>query len=165
MNPQTRLLASAAVWPLRRPEPMPTQLTPSDVRQSLNAHVAMKGREVWRKYGPRIGWSELGQLLKDREQVRYPCEIAFDAGPLEPGELVYPKPRGERPEDGFTIYVRPVFLGRLADVPALVLYQLVVVNYGEFAAPADAETFGAAALGMDEEDYYQLLCGIADEVS
>jgi hypothetical protein len=158
-------LAWPAASPLPRPEHMPTQLTPTDVRQSLNAHVAMKGREVWRKYGPRIGWGELGELLKDRAHVRYPCEIVFDAGALEPGELAYPEPRGERPEDGFTIYVRPVFLGRLAEVPALVLYQLVVVNYGEFASPADAETFGAAALGMEVEEYYQLLCEIADEVA
>ena len=37
---------------------------------------------------------------------------------------------GERPEDGFTLYVHPLFMTDLARVPLLVLYQLVVVNYG-----------------------------------
>ena len=144
---------------------MPLQLTPSDVQQSLNAHVAVKGREIRLKYGPRIGWVELVRLLKDREHVRYPCEIEFEAGPLQPGEFAYPQARGDRPEDGFTIYVHPTFFGRLDQVPTLVLYQLVVVNYGEFASPADAETFGAAALGMEREDYYRQLCELADQLA
>jgi hypothetical protein len=39
------------------------------------------------------------------------------------------------------------FLTQLPQVPALVLYQLVLVNYGEFVSADDAETFGASALG------------------
>jgi hypothetical protein len=49
-------------------------------------------------------------------------------------------------------------------VPYLVLYQLVLVNYGEFASPDDAETFGASALGLEREEYYAALCRMADEV-
>jgi hypothetical protein len=40
----------------------------------------------------------------------------------------------------------------------------VLVNYGEFASAEDAETFGAAALGLARDDYYQALCGLADQV-
>jgi hypothetical protein len=47
-------------------------------------------------------------------------------------------------------------------VARLVLYQLVVVNYGEFASSDDAEIFGAAALGISREMYYQALCQMAD---
>ena len=46
------------------------------------------------------------------------------------------------------MYVHPFFMTQLEQVPLLVLYQLVLVNYGAFAAPEDAETFGAAALGL-----------------
>jgi hypothetical protein len=46
-----------------------------------------------------------------------------------------------------------------------VLYQLVLVNYGEFASADDAETFGAHALGLAKDDYYQALCRLADEIS
>jgi hypothetical protein len=143
---------------------MAGQLTTDDARQSLADHAAARGAEVFAKYGPVLGWAELQRLLADRAFVRYPCEIAFDAAPLEPGECAYAAPKGERPEDGFTVFVHPYFQVQLAHVPHLVLYQLVVVNYGEFASPNDAEVFGAAALGLAPDDYYGLLCELADEL-
>lgn len=143
---------------------MPTQLTAADARQSLNAHVAAKGAEVFEKYGPHLGWKEMTRILQDRTCVRYPCVLVFDAGPLLPGEFAHALARGVQPEDGFTIYVHPIFMTRLQRVPWLVLYQLVLVNYGEFASPEDAETFGASALGISKDDYYATLCEMADEI-
>lgn len=143
---------------------MSTQLTADDARQSLTTHVRAKGAEVFAKYGPQIGWTELQALLNDRTCVRYPCTIEFDATRLQPGEFAYPEARGETPEAGFTLYVHPVYLTQLAMVPYLVLYQLVVVNYGEFASGEDAEAFAAAALGLDGELYYETLCQLADQL-
>jgi len=137
---------------------MPVQLTAEDAKQSLNEHVAAKGAEIRAKFGPRIGWHELLQILEDRECVRYPCEISFDEGVLDPGEFAHPMPKGDKPEDGFTIFVHPVFRLQLQEIPKLVLYQLVLVNYGEFASPDDAETFGATILGISKDDYYDALC-------
>jgi hypothetical protein len=139
--------------------------TPEDARRTLNSHAADKGREVRLKYGARLGWTELQTLLKDSAFVRYPCEIVFDAAPLAAGEFAYAQPRGLRPEDGFTIFVHPRFERRLEEVPAMVLYHLVAVNYGEFASAADAETFGAAALDLEPEAYYNRLCALADELT
>jgi hypothetical protein len=136
-----------------------------DARVSLAAHVAEKGEEIRRKFGPSIGWSQLERIVGDRECVRYPCEIAFDAGPLEPGECAYPEPLGERPEDGFRLCVHPHFSTDPARVPLLALYQVVSINYGAFASPGDAEVFGAAALGIPREEYYAALCAMADEIS
>jgi hypothetical protein len=51
---------------------------------------------------------------------------------------------------------------QLPQVPYLVLYQLVLVNYGEFASADDAETFGAAVLGFSQPEYYHALCELAD---
>lgn len=143
---------------------MAIQLTAEDARQSLNAHVAAKGEELRAKYGPSIGWAELVRILDDRAFVRYPCELVFDAEPLYPDEFAHPVPRGDRPEDGFTMCVHPCFETQLERLPWLVLYQLVLVNYGEFASPEDAETFGAAALGLAKDDYYRGLCGLADQM-
>ena len=143
---------------------MPTQLTADDAKQSLNAHVAAKGEEVRAKYGPRIGWKELRPILEDRACVRYPCEIVFDAGQLGAGEFAHPVAKGENPEDGFTLFVHPFFMTQLERVPYLVLYQLVLVNYGEFASATDAETFGASALGISKDEYYEALCEMADEI-
>lgn len=143
---------------------MPHQLTAEDARQSLTAHVEAKGIALFAKYGPQIGWTDLERLLLDDEFVRYPCEIAFDAGALLPGEFAHPVPKGAKPEDGFTLWVHPLFLHQLDRVPALVLYQLVAVNYGDFASSHEAETFGAAALGLTRDEYYNLICASADQV-
>lgn len=153
--------------PLLRPKPesvMPTQLTADDARHSLNSHVAVKGAEIFDRYGPVIGWKELQQLLQDRSCVRYPCEVVFDSVPLLSGEFAHPVPKGEKPEDGFTICVHPLYMTQLGRVPLLVLYQLVLVNYGEFASSEDAEMFGAGALGISRNEYYAVLCEMADEL-
>ncbi len=136
----------------------------TDARQSLNAHVIAKGTEIREKYGPVIGWDELLRLMEDRACVRYPCDIVFDAGPLQSGECAHPVAMGDRPEDGFAMYVHPFFLAQLVQVPALVIYQLVSVNYGVFASADDAEAFGASVLGLTKDDYFRMLCELADQL-
>jgi hypothetical protein len=137
----------------------------TDARESLQAAVAAIGAAIYEKYGPRIGWAQLQQILEDRTCARYPCEIVFDAGPLEAGEFAHPIARGDRPEDGFTMHVHPFFSAQLEQVPPLVLYQLVLVNYGAFAAAGDAEAFGAAALGLPRDEYYLKVCQLADTLA
>jgi hypothetical protein len=127
-------------------------------------HAAAKGREICGRYGGRMGWKELLNLLADRAFVRFPCEIVFDAGPLLPGEFACPLPKGARPEDGFVMHVHPLFERDLDEVPLLVLYQLVSVNYGDFASAEDAEAFGAAALGLSQQEYYAAVCRMADRL-
>src|ERR1041385_1881062 len=144
---------------------MAQTLTADDVRQSLNAHVAVKGEEIREKYGPQIGWNQLQQILADRACMRYPCEIVFDAKHLLENEIAFPSAKGSQPEEGFTLYVHPFFALQPERVPYVALYQLVVVNYGEFASATDAKTFGAAVLGIQVDEYYQKLCQMADEVN
>jgi hypothetical protein len=79
-------------------------------------------------------------------------------------EFAYAQARSERPEDGFVIHVHPYFATQPDRVPYLVLYHLVTVNYGDCASAEDAEAFGASALGLSQEDYYQALCQMADEI-
>jgi len=143
---------------------MAKQLTAEDARQSLTAHVEQKGVEVFVKYGPRLDWGSLQRLLADRIYVRYPCEIVFDNSQLLPGEFAQPVQKGESPEDGFTMFVHPIFMVQLDLVPALVLYQLTALNYGVFASSDDAETFGAAALGLTRDEYYAMICDAADQL-
>jgi len=143
---------------------MAKTLTADDAKQSLATHVEGKGVEIFTHYGPQLGWSGLQRLLADRTQVRYPCEIVFDASGLQPGEFAHPEQKGANPEDGFTMFVHPLFMTQLDQVPALVLYQLVALNYGVFASSDDAETFGAAALGLTRDEYYDQLCEISDQL-
>jgi hypothetical protein len=88
----------------------------------------------------------------------------FDASQLNAGEFAHPVAKGALPEDGFTLFVHPIYMTQLQSVPYLALYQLVAVNYGEFASADDAETFGAAALGISRDEYYDALCELADQL-
>lgn len=144
---------------------MAQQLTAEDARQSLNAHVAEKGMEICVKYGPSIGWTTLLQILQDRSCVRYPCEIVFDQKPLQSGEFGHPVANDEDPGKGFVLYIHPRYAVDLERVAYLVLYQLVLVNYGPFASADDAETFAASALGLSKDSYYEELCAMADAVA
>ena len=143
---------------------MAIQLTAEDARQSLTGHVEQKGIEVFGKFGPQLDWDRLQLLLEDRAFVRYPVEIVFDATPFQPGEIAHPVQKGEIPEEGFTMFVHPAFETQRERAIQAILYQLVVVNYGDFASPDEAETFGAAALGLTRDEYYAVLCGMSDEV-
>lgn len=143
---------------------MPKQLTANDFQQSLNSHVAAKGDEVREKYGPEIGWSQLQCILQDRSVVRYPCKIVFDASPLLSGEFGHAMPEGAAPEDGYTLFIHPSYMSNTDMVPYLAFYHLVVVNYGDFASADDAETFAAHALGLPQDEYYQALCDLADQL-
>ena len=71
---------------------------------------------------------------------------------------------GKRDSEADSDLVHPLFMAQLERVPLLVLYQLVLVNYGEFACADDAESFGAAALGLDKEEYYTGICALADQL-
>lgn len=144
---------------------MARQLTAADARQSLTAHVEAKGIEVYVKYGPQFGWAELLRLLEDRTQVRYPVRAAFDATRLLPGEFAHAEPNGALPEEGYTLFLHPLLALDLRSAARASLYQVVVVNYGGFASADDAETFGAAALGLTRDEYYAALCEVADRVS
>jgi hypothetical protein len=143
---------------------MGKQLTAEDARESLHMHAAGKGEDLHAIYGPRIGWNQLLQILEDRSFVRYPCEVVFGDKGLRQGEMAHPEPIGPDPNEGFKLYVHPYFATDFNQVPCVVLYQLVLVNYGEFASEQDAEIFGANALGIDQEAYYQRLCAMADEL-
>lgn len=143
---------------------MAKQLTAEDARLSMTAHVEAKGVEAYVKYGPNLDAGRLEALLADRALVRYPCRIVFDAAPLQPGEFAHPEQEGDSPEAGFTMFVHPCLAESRAPLAYAVLYQLVAVNYGEFASADDAETFGAAALGLTRDEYYEALCALSDQL-
>jgi hypothetical protein len=143
---------------------MATTLTADDARSSLTDHAASKGAEIYEAYGPEIGWTQLQRILQDRKCVRYPCSVKFDTADLEPGEFGHASPVGERPDQGFVISIHPFFLAQPDRAVWLVFYQLVLVNYGDFASPDDAEAFGAAALGLSRDVYYEGICELSDQL-
>jgi hypothetical protein len=145
-------------------DPMAKQFKTEHVRRSLSADLAAKAAKIRQKYGPEIGWDELQKVLDDRECVSVPCEIRFDSGPLLPGEFGHSIAKGLRPEQGFIIYLHPLYASQLARVPYLVLHQLVLINYGDSATADDAEMFGSLALGLSKDEYYRALCELSGQI-
>jgi hypothetical protein len=144
--------------------PVARHLKAEEVPCNLAAELAAKANGIRQKYGPEIGWNELQRLLEDRQFAPFPCEIRFDAEPLLPGEFAHAMPKGPTREQGFIIFIHPVYATQLSRVPCLVLHQLVLINYGQSATAEDAEIFGSLALGMSKEDYYRVLCELSGQI-
>lgn len=141
------------------------RLTEADGRKALRDHATEKAEFARRKYGGNVDYAAVLSMLDDREIVRYPTRLCFDAGPLEPGEFAYAQPVGSHPRDGFRLCMHPAFEGREELLPLLVAYHVVRINYGEIATHEEAECFGATLMGMAVDDYYAALCAAGDEVT
>ncbi len=139
--------------------------TVEDGRRALCEHAAGRARLARARYGPEIDMPAMLRLLGDAEVVRHPVEICFEAAPLEPGEFAYASPCGERPHEGFRLFVHPHFEDRPEALPLLIAYHLVRINYGVVATHEHAEIFGATLLGMTRDEYYETLCALADEIA
>lgn len=137
--------------------------TEEDGKQALLDHVIRKATEARAKYGV-INRAVLTDLLQDRAVVRYPLGIRFDAEPLRPGEFACLEALGDHPSDGFCLFIHPMFEPVDDMIPFLVAYYIPSVNYGEVASHVEAEVFGATLLNTDREEYYKILCSVADSV-
>lgn len=142
----------------------PLKLTLEDGRRAAGAHALERGHQLRLKYGNFIDPLILNKILMDRDFVRYPTCIEFSNRPLEEGMFGYAERIGEKASDGYIIFIHPYFKNRPGDLPALVLYHLVTVNYGEFATYNEAEEFGSSAMGLSKEEYYQTICRLADSI-
>ena len=144
---------------------MDNKLTPEDGKKALLHHVVEKAIALREKYGNFIDFSTLERILEDRDFVRYPTRMEFSSQSIDDGFFAIAEPVSiDDPSQGYVIYIHEHFKNKLGDVPALVLYQLVIVNYGDIVTGEEAELFGATVLGMEKEEYYQLLCTLADQI-
>jgi hypothetical protein len=141
------------------------QLTPEDGKKALLHHVVEKALALRKQYGGFIDYETLLKILQDNNFVRYPTRLEFNSGPIDKGFFAVVDALDiDNPSKGYTIYIHEYFKKRLGDVPAIVLYQLVAINYGVIATSEEAEIFGATVLDMKKEEYYQLLCVLADQI-
>ena len=139
-------------------------LTEEDGYQALRDHVVTKALLARERHGPEIDEGALLRVLLDPEIVRFPTVVRFDSGALHPGEFAWPEPRGENPRDGFVLVVHRRFENRPADLPLLLAYHVVAINYLDIATHVEAELFGATLLGMEVDEYYERVCALADEL-
>ncbi len=142
------------------------KLTSEDGKRALMHHVVERAMVLREQYGNFIDYEVLLKILTDSRFVRYPTLLEFNSQPIDDGLFAIAIPfLDDNSFQRYVIYVHEYFKDKLDDVPALVLYHLVMVNYGDIVTGEEAELFGATVLGMEKEEYYQLLCRFADQVS
>ncbi|MEA3290898.1 MAG: hypothetical protein U9Q71_01080 [Pseudomonadota bacterium] len=130
----------------------------------VSRHAAEKAEDIRARYGPNIDYPILLRILDDRKSIRFPVEIRFVSDGIEPGLFGKTEPVSDNPSDGYVISLHEHFRDRPDVLPALILYQLVLVNYGDLATALDAELFGAGVLGMDQDEYYALISDLTDSL-
>lgn len=139
--------------------------TERDAKAGLRDHVLERAELARARYGPVIDDGAILRILDDRDIVRYPAGVRFDAEALRPGEFAWAAPMGEHPRDGFCIFVHPRYERQRELWPLILAYHLPTINYADIASSDDCELFGATLLGLDIEDYYAQLCVLSDELS
>jgi len=65
-------------------------------------------------------------------------------------------------DEGYVISLHSHFQDRADVLPALILYQLVLVNYGDLATAHDAEVFGSGILGLEQDTFYEQIVSLTD---
>ena len=64
--------------------------------------------------------------------------------------------------DGRVLYLRPLLRERPDLLPLAVAYMIPLINYGDIIADDHCLLYGAALLGLMEDEYHQQLCGMSE---
>ncbi len=134
------------------------------IHSAVSLHAREKAEEIRGRYDGVIDYRTVLEMLEDRRSVRYPVKLRFVSEGIDPGMFARTEPVSENAEDGYIIMLHDYFENRYDDLPMLILYQLVLVNYGDLATANDAEIFGATILGMDRDTYYEQVAALVDHV-
>ncbi|MCC6909359.1 MAG: hypothetical protein IT430_15575 [Phycisphaerales bacterium] len=140
------------------------RLTEADSRIALRDHIVQVAMQARLRYGLYIDAAAILHMLDDRQVTRYPCGVRYDAAALLPGEFAHAQPLGDRPADGYCLFVHPALEKQADLLPLVIAYHLVTINYGDIATSDEAEIFGATLLGLEVEEYYEALCEISDHL-
>ncbi len=132
------------------------------IHSAVSRHAIEKAKEIRARYGPNIDYAAVLRMLEDRKSIRYPVEIRFVSEGIEPGMFANTRAVSENPDDGYVISLHQHFEDQTEVLPALILYQSVLVNYGDLATADDAELFASTLLGVERDEYYAQIIALTD---
>lgn len=135
-----------------------------DGLKSLQDHAENKGLEARAVYGPDITYETMLAILQDSRFTRYPTRILFNAEALTEGEFAYAQPASDNPADGYILHIHPYFEDRVDSLPLLIAYHIPAINYGDITTSDESERFGANLFCLSVDDYYQMVCHLADSI-
>ncbi len=132
--------------------------------ESLREHLLAQAVVAHHKHGP-ITLEKLESLLTDPECLRHPTRLVYEFGEMALHQFAQPDVDWRNPEqDGRILYLRPTLKDRPELTVLAVAYMIPLINYGEIITDAHCLSYGATLLGMMEDEFYQAICGLADEV-
>ncbi|MES9862957.1 MAG: hypothetical protein ABW157_09440 [Candidatus Thiodiazotropha sp. LLP2] len=134
------------------------------VHSAVSLHAYEKAKEIRTRYGDNINYQTVLVMLEDRKSIRYPVQLRFVTEKIESGMFAKTEAISENPDEGYIIFLHHNFKDRHDILPALILYQSVLVNYGDLATANDAELFGATVLGMDRDTYYEQIVAVTENL-
>lgn len=130
-------------------------------RESLREHLLAQAIVAHRKHGALV--SGFDAFLRDRQCVRHPLRLAFEFGDMAVHQFAQPDIDWRNAEeDGRVLYVRPLLRHRQDLLRLAVTYMIPLINYGEVIADEHCLLYGAALLGMMEQEFYEKICALAD---
>jgi len=144
------------------------KLTPEQLEKlgqdSLRDHLLAQAVLAHQKHAP-LSADKLDTLLHDPDCLRYPVRLVFEFGEMAMHQFAQPDiDWRNRKQDGRVLYLRPILRDRPDLVALAVAHMIPLINYGDVIADEHCFAYGATLLGMMEQEYYQLVCQLADFV-
>lgn len=136
----------------------------SDEDAELQSKVKQLAQFIREQHGPDIDYATMLRILEDPSCVFNKTRMVFDEHPLKEGEFAYMHQADANPSKGFMLYMHPHFKDKTADLPYLMAYHLVVVNFGRDVSYEMAELFGAELFAMSSEEYYERVNGLYENL-
>jgi len=134
------------------------------IHSAITKHAIEKANEIRLRYGPNIDYPAILRILEDRKCIRYPVKIQFVSEGIEHGLFAHSKATSDNLDDGYILSIHSQFESQTDVLPALILYQSVLINYGDLATAIDAEFFGSTVLGLDRDSYYEQIVSLTDSL-
>lgn len=132
--------------------------------RALKGHIEDKAKLARQRHGPNLDSAALLAVLEDRDIVRHPTKLVFDASRLREGEFGIAL-RAERDGERFyELVMHDHFRERGEDLVLLAAYHIPSINYVDLVTHEEAELFGATLAGLEVEAYYERICKLADEL-
>jgi len=127
---------------------------------ALFEHARFAAERARARLGSPLNPANLQAFLTDPQCLRYHTRLAFDRTGLEPHQFAQPELQGNE----CCLHVDP----HLKDKPDMlclaVAYMAAVINYGDAATPELAEMLGSLLTGIEQEEFYEKMCAIADSI-
>jgi len=133
-------------------------------QNSLHEHILAQAIVAHQKHGPLTA-AKLDALLYDPDCLRHPVRIVFEFGEMAMHQFAQPDIDWRNTEqDGRVLYVRPLLRDHPKLVVLAVAYMIPLVNYGSIITDVHCLHYGAALLGVMEDEFYRDICQLADFV-